>query len=344
MTSVRLLNGEDVLLHECKTVDDVKVKVAIKFGSFAPDVAIFCRGTGTELGNTDDDLPTALTAVLRNNTTYDKSTWKDAIWLHAYFNDTLGVGKAMEAIDRDVTLATAERAALDADDRVVTVSSTYAGEVLLERIEKMCLYPLAEPQPQSSIIGALNTLVQHAHASMDILNREGANALLIATRGRLSCSLISLLLDAHSEVNITDNNGRSPLMVASEYGDAEIVRCLLSAGAHVNTMQQGGSWRTSLSRAAGGHHLQVVDLLLEARANVHAQCLHFGWTCLHYACATGAQDEGACMKRLVEECCEGMKKNAASDHGRNTRLDVNGVDYKGCTPLLIASKHDFMDP
>lgn len=70
------------------------------------------------------------------------------------------------------------------------------------------------------------------------------------------CSAASLLISHGAEVNLANNAGFTPLMVASRWGGANTVRVLLSHGADVNLELPDG--KTAL------------DLALAARADSHA--------------------------------------------------------------------------
>uniref|UniRef100_A0A1X7SNH8 Uncharacterized protein n=1 Tax=Amphimedon queenslandica TaxID=400682 RepID=A0A1X7SNH8_AMPQE len=70
-------------------------------------------------------------------------------------------------------------------------------------------------------------------------------------------------------VNIdhTNEEGRTALMLACERGHEDIVHSLLSAGANVN-IQDNKGW-TALMRASEHNHISIIHMLLEANANPH---------------------------------------------------------------------------
>jgi len=78
----------------------------------------------------------------------------------------------------------------------------------------------------------------------------------------------------------TDRFGRTSLHLASLRGDTEIVELLLEAGANVNIKNKFG-W-TPLHLAAREGHIDIVQMLLEAGANIGAKN-KFGRTPLDYA-------------------------------------------------------------
>ena len=70
-------------------------------------------------------------------------------------------------------------------------------------------------------------------------------------------------------VNIdhTNEEGKTGLMLACERGHEDIVHSLLSAGANVN-IQDNKGW-TALMRASKHNHISIIHMLLQANANPH---------------------------------------------------------------------------
>ena len=70
-------------------------------------------------------------------------------------------------------------------------------------------------------------------------------------------------------VNIdhTNEEGKTALMLACERGHEDIVHSLLSAGANVN-LQDNNGW-TALMRASEHNHISIINMLLQANANSH---------------------------------------------------------------------------
>uniref|UniRef100_A0A1X7SZV2 Uncharacterized protein n=1 Tax=Amphimedon queenslandica TaxID=400682 RepID=A0A1X7SZV2_AMPQE len=68
-------------------------------------------------------------------------------------------------------------------------------------------------------------------------------------------------------IDHTNEEGRTPLMLACERGHEDIVHSLLSAGANVN-IQDNKGW-TALMRASEHNHISIIHVLLQANANPH---------------------------------------------------------------------------
>jgi ankyrin repeat protein len=72
------------------------------------------------------------------------------------------------------------------------------------------------------------------------------------------------LLDAGAEVNATDDDGFTALLLASTWGHPEVVHLLIKAGADVNAQDKDGA--TELMHASQAGHTEIVELLKRAGA------------------------------------------------------------------------------
>ena len=79
-----------------------------------------------------------------------------------------------------------------------------------------------------------------------------------------------LLLKRGSPVNLLDSHEKTPLIVACQYGQAELVQLLIKKGADIDHLDDEGGY--ALLYAAGNSELEIVELLLEkgAKADVKA--------------------------------------------------------------------------
>lgn len=91
-----------------------------------------------------------------------------------------------------------------------------------------------------------------------------------------------------------DKDGRTSLHEAASYGHLEVLKLLLDAKAEVATQDNYG--RTALHRAAWKGHSEVVKLLLDAKADVNTPD-NDGWTALHQAAWNG---HSGVVKLLLE--------------------------------------------
>ena len=71
---------------------------------------------------------------------------------------------------------------------------------------------------------------------------------------------MNVLLERGANVNAAENDGWTPLTVASREGHLEAVKLLMEKGANVNKLEGGG--HTALFWAKRNGHQQVVALLL----------------------------------------------------------------------------------
>lgn len=115
--------------------------------------------------------------------------------------------------------------------------------------------------------------------------------------------------------NTQDKYGRTVLYLASQLGHLEIVELLLKAKAKIDTPDEEG--RTPLMEAAWKGHLPIVKVLIQHGANIEA-VRHSGWTPLITAAYYG---KSAIVEYLVEA---------------KAKLDV--ADTRGRTALMCAAK------
>ena len=67
-----------------------------------------------------------------------------------------------------------------------------------------------------------------------------------------------MLTDGKAEVDKAQNDGGTPLYIAAQMGNTEVVKLLLKGGADVNIARQG---QTPLSQAKRNGHQAIVALL-----------------------------------------------------------------------------------
>lgn len=81
--------------------------------------------------------------------------------------------------------------------------------------------------------------------------------------------IVEKLIQTKAQVNVLDNYGRTPLLLAAYYANAAVVSPLLKGGARVNA--NDGDPTSALIVAARAGKLEVVELLLKEKAAVNQQ-------------------------------------------------------------------------
>jgi hypothetical protein len=104
----------------------------------------------------------------------------------------------------------------------------------------------------------------------------------------------ALLKDYPFMVLSMDDSGRTPLHIAAENGDTDMMRLLLASKADVNARNNLG--QTPLHTAAAKNHLDAVELLLANKADVNARD-NDGDTPRHWAVKAGGKDVAELLRR-----------------------------------------------
>ena len=128
--------------------------------------------------------------------------------------------------------------------------------------------------------------------------------------------MVEKLLKAKAYINAAPASwkGRTALQAAAEGGHLEVVEKLLEAKADVNAAVRWDG-RTALQAAAEGGHLEVVEKLLEAKADVNAATRWDGRTALQAAAERGHLE----VAEKLLEAMANINAAAASWGGRTAQ-------------------------
>ncbi|XP_055354606.1 serine/threonine-protein phosphatase 6 regulatory ankyrin repeat subunit B-like [Paramacrobiotus metropolitanus] len=168
----------------------------------------------------------------------------------------------------------------------------------------------------------------------------------------LAVLLANLDPDAvQAAINRQTKNGWSPLLTASERGDAAIVKTLLRNHARTDIFDETG--RTALHIAVENGHLEVVDVLARKKAFINART-RTGATPLHLASMKGYED---IVRLLVEKYAASVDANTndmkhplhfAVQYGTvnvcecllSLNADPLAMDNRGSTSLHLAAEYN----
>lgn len=147
-------------------------------------------------------------------------------------------------------------------------------------------------------------------------DRDGSSLLLIAARtGNLE--LTEFLLNNRASIRKPNRYGDTPLHLAVSQGHAPVVQKLIAGGAELNP----AGW-TPLHYAVFGNHLEIARMLLKHGAELEPRAPN-GRTALHLTAQLGRSE----MAKLL----------------LSAGADRNAKDFDGLNALDIARKMDFSD-
>ena len=166
----------------------------------------------------------------------------------------------------------------------------------------------------------LQAIIDHG-GNVNTTDKENCTALMIACQNRYIDG-IYVLLKAGADPNITDDIGWTCLMYAVDWGcNTDVLQSIIDHGAHVNATNLTNC--TTLMIACAKGYMNVFNVLLKAGVDPNIKDKH-RQTCLMYAVT------GGCSKEVLQ---------AIIDHG----ADVNATDNLDRTALIIAVEKSCVD-
>ena len=130
---------------------------------------------------------------------------------------------------------------------------------------------------------AVEFLLQLETVNIDHTNEEGKTALMLACEKGHE-DIVHSLLSAGANVNIQDNNGWTALMIAIEHNYISIIHMLLQANANPHLKLSDGSNAVMIASYHGNY--VVVDLLISKGVDYKYQ-QEDGWNAFMLACQKG---------------------------------------------------------
>jgi len=205
-------------------------------------------------------------------------------------------------------------------------------------------------------IDVVRSLLHQERLSMDLTNREGNNALIMAVQNR-HADIIELLLRYRSiDINHVNQDGVTALMFACLFGPLEIVKMLVQNGADVHHTDRYGF--TPLLLAIASDQRSIIGFLLQKGADINQRNVHNGYTPLLWVC-TNPNSPPDMVNYLLKNGAnvDAMNRNgetalllaAAMGNDKKVKIlleydpDVNGRDIRGNTALSLASQYGHAD-
>lgn len=169
--------------------------------------------------------------------------------------------------------------------------------------------------------------------------------------------IVVALLDSGADIHQPGLNGMSPLHSAALSGQSEIVRILIQTGARIDALDNLGRTPLLVYASGSAHNLDVLKILLQARANPNAADPTTNISVLDYIAQQGSVDEaellvaagadvnardslfGQTPLHFANACWDGaIGKSDMVEYLIAHGADVNAGDIYGHTPLFYVRK------
>ena len=177
---------------------------------------------------------------------------------------------------------------------------------------------------------AVKFLLQLETVNIDHTNEEGTTALMLASERGYE-DIVHSLLSAGSNVNLQDNNGWTALMKASEHNHISIINMLLQANANPHLKKSNGS--NALMIASFNGSCAVAELLINKGVDYKYQ-REDGWNAFMLACQNGHTE---IVKLLLKEQVD---PNAQDKDGWNAFMLACSIGHTQIVKLLLKEQID----
>ena len=170
-------------------------------------------------------------------------------------------------------------------------------------------------------------VLDNAGADVNLTHDDGLTPLMFAVKeDHLPC--VKELIKAGADVNLLDGQGQTPLIFAANKGHVQCVKELMKAGDDVNKPNRNGG--TPVLRAADIDHADVVETLINAGADVnHAN--KWGQTALMHTAQKGH------VNLLSTLLTAGVDVNLKNNKGEDALYQAAySANYKSIELLLEA--------
>lgn len=163
--------------------------------------------------------------------------------------------------------------------------------------------------------------------------------------------IVNCLLDSGADTDVMAKDKRWPLCIAAKGGFVDVVDRLLSANADVNLRGKNGETALKAAVERGNKNIDVVEKLLESRANLHEtfhdkyQVLHIASECGHDRIVVRLLLAGANIDSVCEKGETALLKAIKRKHSkvaeilidRNAKIHIPRKD--GRTAFLIGAEN-----
>ena len=150
---------------------------------------------------------------------------------------------------------------------------------------------------------------------------------------------VKRLLRAGADVSLANNYGATPMSLAAEVGNTEMLKLLLEAGANADSPNPDG--QTALLAVARTGNVEAAQLLLNHGATVDAREKWGGQTALMWA---SARRHPEMMQLLISKGADVNARSIDRNYQRHVTAEgrPKSLDSGGLTPLLYAARENCM--